>query len=567
MLDWIIEGIRVLIWGLTSACLRLMDVCYDIVIEVASADFLGDSQVWGWYYATMAFIAVLIGIRTAALFFKFAFDEEYRDKLNITHFFNKITAIALVMILLPHVLGYTSKVAVWGMQNTSIILGSSNNTKPSTFIITAFMNTDNGEYTVSGHWVTNDKVTYTLDDVDINEDGEGDADYKFFDDIGELFMVAIIGIAAAVMLIMNAVQIGKRSYGLVMKLIVAPIPISSLIVPGDETFSLWRKMIVSDYLLNFFQTLMIMIVMILAGSKVLTDVSVWAQIISFIAGLLMLLSGVPELSKILGGDTSQAGVLQQIASFRMATAGVGRSISSKFDKVAGVAKTAGAGGAYGAGRLLGGKSMNQIGSEAKNKANGSDGFMGGSEVNENPNGLASAPKQENSNNQNLDNATATNKSGDSVNAPSSVDNRNDQTLGTNSNNSEANNLFSQDGKTPSALGVGTNNSEGAASEAGRNSALGTGNAFAAGKNLTGVAASAQTNQDISYARDKSIAGKFNAQTRNAKGVGGVAANLAKNSSRHMYQSSMNRIERSRAYRTAGSIKKLASPSMYQSGGD
>lgn len=521
MLDWIVEGIRVLIWGLTSACLMLMDVCYDIVVEIASADFLSTSEVWNWYYTSLLFLSVLIVGRIIAMYFKFAFDEEFQGKLSASHLFNKLAMVALILALLPTTLGFVSKAAVWGVRNTSVFLGESDDIKPSTLIVTSFMNTENGEYNDKGEWVAGEKVTYTLDDVDINEEGEGEQDYKFFNGIGDLFMVAIIGIAASIMLILNAIQIGKRSYGIVMKVIIAPIPISSLIVPGDETFSMWRKMIMSDYVLNFFQTLMIMIIMILSGSKVLANISVWAQIISFIAGLLLLLSGVPELSKLLGGDTSQGGILQQLASFRMATRGIGSSAANLVKgiggKAAGLATTAGAFGAYGGGRMLGGKSMTSIQQE-KQKGKQENGFMGGNKKDDGSKGSFGTPTKETAN-------TFQNNE---------------------SKSKESNQAFQNYGSSTSSETMGD------AGNAGNSTS--TSGSFAE----TGTEGG-RGQQDFNYSKKGSFAGNFSDKAWNRTGLSSAASNLVKNSSRHVYQASMDRMQRSKAYRASASVKRMTSP--------
>ena len=299
MLDWIIEGLRWIVWGFTAACLELMDVCYDLITKIASADFLSSKEVWSWYYSLMAFLGVLIFIRFFSVFLKVSFDEEFREKFSGVQVFNKIIAIGLVIGLLPMIVGGISNISVNGIKNISVLVGSSSIKEPSTFLITSFMNTDNGEFNEDGTWVEGNQTTYTLEDVDINEEGEND-DYKFFNAIQDLFIMALLGVAASIMLIINGIQIGKRMFSLVMKILVAPLPISSMIVPGDETFTMWRKMIISDYLMNFVQTLMIMVVMILSSSTFVRQFGLWVQIIMFIAGLLLLLSGIPELAKIFG---------------------------------------------------------------------------------------------------------------------------------------------------------------------------------------------------------------------------------------------------------------------------
>lgn len=495
MLDWIVEGLRWIIWGIISAGLTLMDVCYSLVKSIASVDFLQTTEVWQWYYVFLAFLGILIFFRTIAVYLKFCFEEEFREKVTGSHFIHKFTSIALTVALLPFILGFVSQLSVWSISNMNLFLGSNSSDTPSTFIITSFMNTDNGEYDANGNWISGDKITYTLEDIDINAEGEGDEDYKFFNDVEDLFILTFIGIAAAIILILNGVLIAKRSISIVIKVMIAFIPISSQIVPGDETFSMWRKMIVSDYVLNFFQTLMIMVVMILSGSKIVQDAGVWVQIIMFIGGLLLLLSGIPELSKILGGDTSQAGILQQVASFRMATRGLGGSISRGFGKTASAAgKIAGMGG-YGFGRLAGGKSIADAAQLASNNANG---FMGGSNVHEDQNTGYSG--NTNTNNNDLGTHSILNESG------------------------QANTRTSQNT-------TGYNTSEQNTSP----------NSFASGP-------ISSSNDSTRLSREGTNARAFANYAQRTNGFPGVAARFASNASKHMYQKSMSQMQTSKLYK-------------------
>lgn len=511
MLDWIVEGLRWIVWGFTAAALTLMDVCYDLVKQIATADFLTSSEVWGWYYIFMAFIGVLISVRAFSVFMKFSFDEEFREKVNAQHFINKFITIALVIALLPLVLGFVSQVSLWGINNISRIVGTTGAEKPSTFVITSFMNTDNGQFTEDGLWVEGNRVTYTISDVDINEEGTGDEDYKFFNSIENLFIVAIIGVASAIMLIINGIQIAKRMYALVMKVIIAPVPISSLIVPGDETFTMWRKMILSDYFLNFIQTLMIMVVMVLSGSKVIQQFGVWAQIISFIAGLLLLLSGIPELAKIIGGDTSQANVLQQIASFRLATRGAGGAIAGAVGSAAGIATTGGAVGVYGAGRMLGGQSIKDM---QKMQEKGNNGFMGGSQYehqeqqgysyqNHKENNQVAGANVKNESNQQESNSLGMNMKQDSMQSSSEMS---------------------------SSFG-GTNTTQSQQIPQGKDGY-------------------------IHSSREGTFARNYSNVANEMSGITGGAARFAANSSKHLYQSSMQRMQNVRLYQAGASIMKM-----------
>lgn len=504
MLDWIVEGLRWIIWGIISAGLILMDVCYDLVEKIASVDFFQEQQVWQWYYVFISFLGILVIFRAISVYIKFSFDEEFRDRVSASHFIHKLSAIALTVALLPFILGFVSQISVWSINNMHYVLGNNATTKPSTFIITSFMNTDNGEFDKNGNWVSGAKITYTLEDIDINAEGEGDKDYKYFNDVSDLFILTFIGIAASIILILNGVLIAKRSISVVVKTIIAPIPISSLIVPGDETFAMWRKMIISDYVLNFFQTLMIMIVMILSGSKIVQNMGVWVQILIFIGGLLLLLSGIPELSKILGGDTSQASVLQQIASFRMATRGAGASVSRGMSKIGqSLSKNAGM-ASYGFGRLAGGKSISELQKNAASKT--ANGFMGGSGVSE--------------------------------------DNRNNYTT----NYSDANFQNKNDVGGSSVLNHNGEKMDSRKSD--------SSNGFISGERTHNR--TEQLNGGDRLSREGSIARSFADRAETMNGITGFSARFAANSSKHLYQKSMRDMQSSKIYRASCMTKSLGS---------
>lgn len=521
MLDWIVEGLRWIVWGFTSACLTLMDVCYGLCKDISAADFLSSSEVWQWYYVFMSFLGTFVVIRMLAVYLKFSFDEEFRDKVSGTHFINKLISIALITALLPFFLTFVSEVSVWSINNIGLVVGTPTINEPSTFIVTSFMNTDNGEFNENGEWVEGERITYTIEDIDINEEGTGDADFKYFDNIADLFIIAIIGVTSAIMLIINGIQIGKRMYAIVMKVIIAPLPISSLIVPGDETFSMWRKMLLSDYILNFFQTLMIIVVMILSGSKVIQQFGVWAQIISFIAGLLLLLSGVPELARILGGDTSQANVLQQIASFRLATRGVGNTIGRAGAKIGHAMGTTIAGATYGAGRVFGGQSINEMQSVKVNESNQSGGFMGGSQYeNQTSSGYSFQNSKENSN---------INLGG--MNDHSQI--RQEDHMNVNQKDSFSN----------------------------AHTAIHSDNYSRENPNVFRSEPLNQRRTDTYQhsSREGTLARKISDKANSMTGIKGYPARFATNSTKHIYQASMQRVQNAKLYKTAGGIKKLASP--------
>ena len=380
MIDWIIEGLRVMLWGLTSGLLRLMDLSYSLIKTVVSIDFVNTTELWEWWGGMMLFLTFFITVRLFMYSFKIYFDDEFRSKQNLMDPLVRITIIMVVFTLAPFAMKTMGAMGVYYSSNVEVLVGNGSDLAPSTILVTAYANTTNGYTDDNGDWVSNETITYKLDDVDINaKDPTGVAKYKFFSELSDLFVMGILGAGAAIMLIITALQVGKRSYEMVMLVLVSPVPISSLIVSDSDTFMTWVKMLVSNYLTTFFQVLSLMVVIVLTGNTIITSEGFWVQIIMLLAGLLFVLSGVPQVSRLIGGDTSAGSTLQQLASLRMATSGMGGSLMRSAKSLGGLAtKGVGGtavGGVYGLGRLMGGQSIGDYnaGQSSAPAASGGDG--------------------------------------------------------------------------------------------------------------------------------------------------------------------------------------------------
>ncbi len=545
-MDWIIEGIRWLSWSLTSGVLTLMDIAYKFCESMAKADFLKSDVVWEWYYVLMMLLGTFIVFRVFSIYFKFIFNEEYRDKISINDFINKLIAIAIVSAMLPMLIGFISGASTLAIDNINVLVGTPSNSEPSTFIISSFLNQDNGYFDESGNWIETNKVTYTIEDVDINKSGENGDDYFFFNNASDLFILVIIGLVAAVLLIVNSIQIGRRMYSLVLKILLSPIPISSLIVPGDDTFSNWRKMIISDYVLNFFQTLMIIIVMTLSSSKMIQNMGIWVQLLSFISGLSLLVSGVPEIARIIGGDTSQGSMIQQIASFRMATKGIGSALRGGVGIVGNGLSTATSLSAYSIGRTLGGKSISNTLSNNKNSTS-NNGFMGGNAKSNDSNNKYSSNRSYGTSQSN-NSSYSNNENNSKFNSSSKNDFNN-----TPYNN--ATNEFTGDNSIPSTFNsniglkedkLNTNSSNGFINKNNINN----------GNDLQKQKSNTQTDNPNRLSKPNSVARKITDTANSINGPVGFTSRLAVNSSKHLYANSMNKLQSNKLYKVGSNINSL-----------
>lgn len=354
-----------MIWGITSALLMLMDVCYSLVQNIVLLNFMEYDLVWQIWGVLMFALAAFVVIRIFLMWINVAFSAEKLLKFNLFDVYIKVLVIGVVVAMTPFVIRGVADVGTTLTSNVNVFVGGDYKTKPSTILITSTVNVDNGEWNDDGEWIEKNVVSYSMGDIDINtKDPTGNNKYKFFNGLGDIFVMMFVGIAAAIMLILTTLQIGKRAYEVVMLLLVSPIPISSIVNPESDTFKVWAKGIVSIYLTNFFQLLTLIMVMVLSSSRFVKNAGMWTTIIMILAGFLTALAGVPQLARILGADTSGGGALQQMASLRMATGGIGRGLGNTAKKiggaVGGAAKNLKDKAVHGVGKSMGGVSMDDF---------------------------------------------------------------------------------------------------------------------------------------------------------------------------------------------------------------
>ncbi|MFV0479868.1 MAG: hypothetical protein ACK5LZ_04795 [Anaerorhabdus sp.] len=374
MWEWVNNIIRGLFWGLGSALLWLMDMCYSLIEEIISVNFFGESYVWDVWGAISLFLGFLIIYRVSARAIKAYFDEEAMEKFHIGSIFVRTGVVIAITAAFPLLIGAVNTTGYQFVSNVGLFGGVSSGEVPSTTIISTYIEGDRGE-----------NITYTLDDIDIKEK-EGDflnETYKFFPDLMDLFVIIIIGGAASVLMISIALGIAKRLFGLVVLGIFAPIPLSSFIFKDGDVSGAWFKQFIGIYLCNFVQILCLIIVVNLSGSTAVRDVSVFARLLILIGGFLFTLGSGEFLGKTLGIDSSTGDTLQQLSQISNVTRGIGGAAlaggavaGSAIKSVGGTAASAASGGVYGIGRFLGGNSISTL-SSAAGSAGGIAGAAGG----------------------------------------------------------------------------------------------------------------------------------------------------------------------------------------------
>ncbi len=371
-MTWAWDIVRSLFWGIVEASLWLTDTVYSITSSVLKLDVGQQTILWGWWSVLMFSIALFVLIRVGSMTLKLFLDEDYRDKMGSKTILFRIIPVVLAMGLAPIGIKYVTSAGTIAVSNISIFVGGDPKITPSTLLLSNVINEKKG----------NTVVEYKLDDIEINKKSTVDGKtYEYFDNFSEIVIMLVMAIIAVAGFLLNAIQIAKRFYSIGVKILIAPIPISGLINPDDDSFGVWVKMIVADVLSNFIQYLLLFFVLMITSSQqVRTAVGTWGIIILFIGGILTVLTGVPELARLIGGDTSTGSVMQQVASVRHATAGFGSAVGGALGGAAGsLAGVAGLGAAASAvigGKALGGESFGVMSKALGATGAASNGFKG-----------------------------------------------------------------------------------------------------------------------------------------------------------------------------------------------
>lgn len=359
---WVSDIIRDIFWALVKGLLSIVDGVYSITSKIVSLDISTYEIVWNWWTALAMFIFMFVIFRIIAIGIKSYFDEEYREKIDPMTIVNRIFPVCLVILLLPFGVKYLTSMGTIAASNITVFIGGEPDLSPSTIVLSSMMNET---VEIDGQTKLKD---VKIDEISINEkSSESGKTYVYFDDMSELFMLLIVSAVALYGFFMNSIQLAKRFYSIGMKILISPIPISGLINPEDDSFKTWSRMMVSDVVSNFVQYLMLFFILSISTSFQLRQtVGMWGMIILFIGGILTLLTGVPELARLIGGDTSTGSVMQQLATVRQATSGIGSFVGGiaggALGAAGGIAATAGAYGTVGIGKMMGAQSISQMGS-------------------------------------------------------------------------------------------------------------------------------------------------------------------------------------------------------------
>lgn len=356
MFDWVMDFVRNLIFSLAMLASWMSDQIFSVLKVIALLDIGEFENLWIWHSLLLVFLTLFVTFRVFIMYFKALANEEYREqKYKPMHAVIGILCISLVIGIFPIATKFITSSTAYVIENTPVFLNAELDAiNPSDIIIT---NTIRGLKHAEKDSIKEQKETYTMNEISKKLNEKEGKKYKYLPELWQLFFVIGIMIVFGGGMVLLAIQFAKRVYSIILKIIISPIPISSLVDPNSDKFGVWLKLLLADFITNFIQYLLLFVVLLTASSKFVLDLGFFVAVILLIGGLLFILEGVPQISHLIGGDVSTGSIMQQLSTIRMATRGFGHSIGKGVAFGAGVGLTAGAVGIYGAGRAAGAKGL------------------------------------------------------------------------------------------------------------------------------------------------------------------------------------------------------------------
>ena len=365
---FVTDTFRTVLWFLAKFVLQLSDMIYKVILALFNLHLEGRTGsnfwIWDFYTVVLSVTGLFILFRLLVMLFKSSFIDDTIQKIDGSTLIQRVLAIGLVLSLVPVLMPMMSSFASSAATTFPSMVGTEDIT-PSDIIIssglTDFSDTSN-EISISDIPDGQKAIDY-LTLAKINEkDGN---EYKYIPNTENLAWIMLLGAITSYVMLFVGIQIVTRLVGLFLKIVLAPYALSGLVDPNDNAPSLWFRLCMSDFLTSFFQMVSIWIAMTIA-THIPDGFNGIGKGIIFIGALFSIMTAPGGIAQLLGGDTgAQTGMqlMQQAVALGQGTqitmAGINTAVGAA-TALGGKVKTAGAAGFYGAGRMLGARSLNPV---------------------------------------------------------------------------------------------------------------------------------------------------------------------------------------------------------------
>lgn len=359
--------VRQVLWAMCRMMLKFTDGAYNIVSSVFKLNLSNFSWIWKVYWVLCAAIGLFITARIVTMIVRSYYDDSLGTKIHGIDVLNRVISVLLIISLIPVVLPLLST----AVSAATDAVMSEQSSLPSDLIIEAG-NADGNVITLEeGQHYIDVITTKTINNKSIGPVGE----YQYIPDMENILLITLLGGISVYCYLMIAIQIVQRLVGLIMKIFIAPYAVSGLVDPADQSTSMWVRLCLSDFLVAFFQLVMVRLVLEICSSLP-GSITGLAKGIVFLGASIAVVVAPSGIAQLLGGDVGAQTAMQSMQTLiaaKNATDTSKRMALAMGTKAVMATTGLTAAGTYGIGRVMGGKSLNP------NKFNGGGpGASGGS---------------------------------------------------------------------------------------------------------------------------------------------------------------------------------------------
>jgi|GEM_PF-4630924 len=247
-----VDIFRQLLWWIVSALFYVLDSMFDVCKSLAGYNLMDNSKVWSYYDGFVgAFLGFFIIFRLMKRYLRSISDEQEMEHLDPIGIILKIGAAGLVIAIAPLILKSIGQLTTLLVDSIERIMGS-------------------GTSSYSGFFLScigvDESVTFKMIDLDGINTKLTDGTYKYLNSMTDFLCIFISTVFSSFIMIVIAIQIGSRMLSMIMKMILAPWSISSLVEDKPDQFHTWCKLFLADFMANYLQLLLL----VLGGTFVLS---------------------------------------------------------------------------------------------------------------------------------------------------------------------------------------------------------------------------------------------------------------------------------------------------------
>ncbi len=359
-MDIIIQGIRWVLWILCRFVLIVTDGIFNIVTSFYKINLYDFKWIWNVYWIFAGVMALFVGARILVMFFRNMYEND-DGKFAGTTIFTRIICMFLMLSFVPVGLPILSDIASNATQIITV-----DDTKPSDILIDAGLASfeDDLNTSISLNLNEGEHAIDIITSDTINDKNDDNKTYKYFNNLENILLIAVLSGMCVYAFLSLAIQIIQRMIGLLLKIAMAPYSISGLVDPADNSASMWSRLVLADILTQVFQILLLWIVMYFA-THLPNTFNLLGKGLAFIGAVFAIIVAPSGIAQLLGGDIGAQTGMQMMQHFQALSGAVrlGTGIAKTGLELGGGLAVSGvkntiAGGTYGIGRMMGGRTLN-----------------------------------------------------------------------------------------------------------------------------------------------------------------------------------------------------------------